>query len=144
MPLVQVLSARYRVAIWVGSALAAAGLTSFAAYALAGLGRGSLDNLFLLWVNSGISFAAAAVCAARGLAIRHERRAWTLLGFAIASSATGDLIYACLYNGVKNPPFPTIAAASYLAFYPACYGALLLLLRGSVRSLHTGRWTAAV
>src|SRR5205823_11758289 len=93
MPLVQVLSPRYRVAIWVGSALAAAGLASFAAYALAGLGRGSLDNLFLLWVNSGISFAAATICAARGLAVRHERRAWTLLGFAIASSATGDLIY---------------------------------------------------
>ena len=90
MPLVRGLTPRHRFVVCAISALAATGMVAFCAYALGGLGRGSVDDLFLTWVNGGISFAAAAICLSRGMAIRHERRAWTLLGLAVASSATGD------------------------------------------------------
>jgi diguanylate cyclase (GGDEF)-like protein len=96
------------------------------------------------WVYNALLVGSAVCCAARGLAASVERTPWLLLGLAIGLWASGDLYYTFYFSGVETVPFPSIADAFYLAFYPIAYVALGLLLRGRIRQFHGSLWLDGV
>jgi two-component system, cell cycle response regulator len=91
-------------------------------------------------VYNALLVLAAAVCAARGLTTTAERVPWLLLGLAIGFWASGDLYYTLFLSGADEVPFPSVADALYLSFYPLAYVALGLLLRARIRQFHGSLW----
>jgi diguanylate cyclase (GGDEF)-like protein len=144
MSLLATVPAPNRRVLVIAWSVALGGLAAFAAFTIGGVGRGSLDNLFETWVNSGISFVAAGLCLARARRFSEERAGWALVGAGIVLTAIGDLLYSELYGDVANPPFPSICDVFYLAFYPAIYAGLMLLVRARVQRFNASMWVDGV
>jgi two-component system cell cycle response regulator len=140
-------SRRWAWALRGGQALAVAGLAAFVLHAATGFGDG-LDSVFEDWIYNGLLVLASVGCLARAVAFRSERRAWLLLGLGIAAWTAGDLHYTFVIGDALNPPFPSLGDAFYLAFYPAAFAALVLLLRARmpqhIRSLWLDGLTASL
>lgn len=54
-----------------------------------------------------------------------SRRAWLLLGFAFLAFWAGDAIYFWYDVVAQEPPFPSLADAAYLGYYPILLAGLL-------------------
>ncbi len=81
------------------------------------------------WQYAAIEFSAAAVCGLRALGERRERVAWIVMALGILSYAVADLYWDLVLSHMSEIPYPSLADALYLAFYPAAYVGLALLLR---------------
>ena len=133
---------------WIGAPLllrawqlaALVGLGAFALHVGAGVGGQASDHFFNRWLYSGLLVLAAGACVARGARIRAERAAWLLLGAGLTSWTIGDIYYTFAFAGNYSPPFPSLADGFYLAFYPAAYVALMLLVRARVREFERAVW----
>ena len=64
--------------------------------------------------------------------------AWASLALGLASWTAGDITWSVVYGG--NPPFPSVADAFYLGFYPAAYLALALLVRRPLSRFNASVW----
>ena len=60
------------------------------------------------------------------------------MGLAVLSFGVGDVLFDFVYRG--DPPTPSLADPFYLAFYPGCYVALLLLVRARVSTFNRSVW----
>jgi len=107
-----------------------------------GLGGERLDGFAQKWVYDALELLAGAGCLLRAVANREERAAWAVLGLGILAFALGDVLYDFVYDG--DPPGVSICDAFYLAFYPACYAALALLLRARISVFHPSVWLDGV
>ena len=108
------------------------------------LGRGgcrprSLQRAPGCTTGSRSLLVAVAARAARGAG---ERAAWALLALGIACWTLGDITWSVVYAG--NPPFPSVADAFYLAFYPPTYLALALLVRRRLSRFNASVWLDGV
>ena len=97
---------------------------------------GALDH----WLGDGFALAAAAVCLLRALRLAEERRAWAVLGLGLACYGGGTVYFHTVVSHLDPPPFPSLADAGWLAFYPAVYVSVVLLLRGRVDRFHPSVW----
>ena len=70
--------------------------------------------------------------------VKEERDVWTLLAVGVACWTLGDILWSVAYAG--NPPFPSVADAFYLAFYPPTYLALVLLVRHRISRFNASVW----
>src|SRR2546423_8318632 len=116
------------------------GLAAFTLHVGIGLGGAGSDHFFNRWLYSGLLVAAAGACLARAWAVRAERATWLLLGVGLAFWTVGDVYYTFACAGIASPPFPSVADAFYLAFYPCAYIALVLLVRARVRDFPRAVW----
>jgi diguanylate cyclase (GGDEF)-like protein len=91
-----------------------------------------------------LELAAVLLCGARALFVRGNRLGWLALTVGVASFAAGDLAWAFWIAGLENPPYPSIADALYLGFYPCAYVGLVLLFRAQVRGATGGLWLDGV
>ena len=82
-----------------------------------------------MWHYEAIEFAAAAICGLRAVSERRERLAWSIIALGIASYGCADLYWDVVLQHLPEIPYPSAADAMYLAFYPAAYVGLVLLLR---------------
>ena len=122
----------------VGAALA--GWAAFALHAGTGLGGSGLDRFFNAWVYNGLLVLAALACFSGAWVVRETRAAWIVMGAAILLWTGGEVYWSVALSGLDSPPYPSPADALYLAFYPATYVALLLLVRARVRDLTRSQW----
>jgi two-component system cell cycle response regulator len=106
-------------------------LVAFAAHAAFWRGDG-LDGFFNDWVYNALVLAAAASCITRAVLVRAQRAPWLLLGAGLAMWAGAEITNTVYLSGLDDPPYPSIADALWLAFYPASYAALLMLVRGRI------------
>jgi two-component system cell cycle response regulator len=118
-------------------AAAVVGLAMFAAHTLLGHRLG-LDDFFNRWLYNALILLALAACVIRTVRVRVERRAWLVLSAGVAAWAVAELLFDFAYGG--SPPYPSIADVFYLAFYPACYVALLLLVRARLSDFGHTLW----
>lgn len=81
------------------------------------------------WHYEAIEFSAAAICGLRAVSDRRERLAWTIIALGVASYGCADLYWDVVLQYLPAIPYPSAADAMYLAFYPAAYVGLVLLLR---------------
>jgi two-component system cell cycle response regulator len=97
------------------------------------VGDPSLSSFFDNWVYNGLIVGAALFCLGRAVLVQPERRAWLSLGIALSLWAAGEIYYSAVLANDAAPPYPSIADGFYLAFYPASYVGLWLLVRGRLR-----------
>ncbi len=98
--------------------------------------KATFDNVAYNFVMLG-SAVALIMCA---LSRRHDRAAIMLIGLGLLMWALGDLYYTLYFAHLKNPPFPSIDDALYLAFYPFCYVGIGLLIRSRFRDIAPAVW----
>src|SRR5580704_11295310 len=114
------------------------GLTILAIVLGTRVGGGAVDRFADRWLYDALELLAAGGCLLRAAWVRTERSAWALLGLGVLSFAVGDILFDFVYGG--NPPTPSAADGFYLAFYPCCYAALLLLMRSRVGAFNRSLW----
>jgi two-component system cell cycle response regulator len=105
---------------------------------------GWLRHALNVGVYNNVMLAAGAACVARGVAVRHERLAWLLVGAAVLAWGIGDTVWTFTVANMENPPFPSYADAGFLAVYPPAYVAIVLLLRSRVGQLRSSLWLDGV
>jgi hypothetical protein len=96
------------------------------------------------WLYNALELAAIGLCAARVLARRRNRAAWLAISAGMALFATGDMYYTLVWREAEVVPIPSLADAFYLAFYPAVYIGIGLLLRSRIGRLPAGLWLDGV
>ena len=92
------------------------------------------------YLYNALLFTGAAFCLWRAVAVREERLAWTLMGAGIAVWTAGDVVWTAVWDGDPNAPYPSIADALWLAWYPASLAALFLLVRSRLASFRASLW----
>jgi diguanylate cyclase (GGDEF)-like protein len=77
--------------------------------------------------------AASLLLAAKRAAVRSRRLAlaWGTIGAAMLLYTLGDMIWTVLELFLKEVPFPSIADALYLAYYPFFLAGVVLLTKGA-------------
>ncbi len=118
--------------------VACAGFAFLVAHLAFGFGGSGLNNFSERWVYDGLELLAAAGCLLRAASTRVERGAWLVLGLGILSFTLGDICFDFVYGG--SPPGVSLCDAFYLAFYPACYLALALLVRSRISTFDRSVW----
>jgi diguanylate cyclase (GGDEF)-like protein len=105
---------------------------------LAGVGGAWLSNIDDNWTYNLIPIASGATCVAAAWR-RPDRAAWICIGLGVAMWGVGDIYYTFALENKATVPYPSLADAGYLAFYPFAYVGVGLLVRnhvvGFVRSL---------
>ena len=123
-----------------GTALALVCLWAvYFAYVVTGLGLGA-EGFFKTYVFSGLPILAAAVCLMRARTAGPERTSWALIGIGMLLWAAGSIYWSAFLKQLEEPPYPSVADALYLGFYPACYVALMLLAGPRVRGISASVW----
>jgi diguanylate cyclase (GGDEF)-like protein len=129
-----------RIGLRAVQALAFAGVAAYALQASTSFCGAGADSFFETYVYNALIFAAAALCLARGAVMRAERAAWFVLGLGLLSWAGGEAYYSIFYANDPDPPLPNVADGLWLAFYPACYIAIVMLVRERVREFRSSLW----
>src|SRR5581483_5153506 len=104
------------------------------------LGGPSLDELFNVWVYTGIEVLVCALVLTRAFTVRRDRGAWLALGIGIAFYTAGDIYYTLFLENAASVPTPSPADVGYLLFYPFTYVALARLVGAHVRDVHANVW----
>ncbi|MGN6258021.1 MAG: bifunctional diguanylate cyclase/phosphohydrolase [Solirubrobacterales bacterium] len=115
-------------------------LVFYAVVVLWALGSASLQDAVGRWVYDAVVLGAALVVLARALLFETERRTWLALGAGLLLWALGQTYYSVVLYYASPAPFPSPADFGFLAFYPASYLALVLLLRARVAQLEPLAW----
>jgi diguanylate cyclase (GGDEF)-like protein len=110
-------------------------LLAYTAHIAVGLGGHRLDHFFNSWIYDGLIFASAVACLWRAAVNERERGAWLFLGLGLTAWLGGEIYWTLFLADLDSPPFPSPADAGYLAFYPCCYVALVLLARARLSHL---------
>jgi two-component system, cell cycle response regulator len=118
------------------TALLAVVAASFAA----GLGGEDLKEFILKWLFSGVIIAAGLVTMARAVRDDGERLAWLLIGLGVVLWGVGLEYWELVYSTSESPPYPSVADAFYLAFYPPVYVGLALLLHSRLAHVRPSLW----
>lgn len=96
---------------------------------------------FMDAISPVVDFAAAILlfAAAKKSATRSKRLAlaWGIIATALLSYSLGDAIWAMLEVGLKAQPFPSIADAFYLAYYPLFLAGVFLMQE---KTITPGTW----
>jgi len=103
-----------------------------------------LQDVVGRWVYDAIVLGAAAIVLWRAAVMPAERRAWLALGVGLLVWALGQAYYSVVLYYAEPAPFPSPSDVLFLAFYPASFVALVLLLRARVAHLDPLAWVDAV
>src|SRR5207247_9297816 len=84
-----------------------------------------IDNIGFLPMSIAGAILAWRAASQRKLG-RRTRRAWLVLGIGFASFWLGDVLWLYYENILGTAPFPSLADAGYLSYYPLVFLGLLL------------------
>ena len=84
-----------------------------------------IDNIGFLPMSIAGAILAWRAASQRKLD-RRTRRAWLVLGIGFASFWLGDVLWLYYENILGTAPFPSLADAGYLSYYPLVFLGLLL------------------
>ncbi len=118
----------------------AAGIAAHAAHATLGFGGAAVDRFFDDWLLNGLITATSVACLMRGLRVRAERLAWLVLGAAMLCWSGGFIYWTMFIVRNPSPPYPSPADVLWLAYYPAAYVALVLIIRSRIREFQKSLW----
>jgi diguanylate cyclase (GGDEF)-like protein len=84
--------------------------------------------------------ASGVMCLMRAGLIRGDRVAWVTLGAGLIAYGAGNVYFYTALMGDDAIPTPSIADIGWIAFYPAAFIAVVLLIRGQVTQFHPSLW----
>ncbi|MCL9761247.1 bifunctional diguanylate cyclase/phosphodiesterase [Frankia sp. AiPa1] len=87
-----------------------------------------------------VALGSGGICLSRAALVRGERQPWALLGLGLVSYSGGVIYHNIAVGGQAATLTPTPADIGWLLFYPACYLAVILLLRRRLVRLHRSVW----
>ncbi len=116
------------------------GLGLLAAHALLGLGGTGTNPLLDHWLYDGLMLGGALVCLARGVLVREERGAWSLIGAGLLLWSFGDIYWTAVLAARQDPPIPSLSDLGYLAFYPLLLAGIALLARARMERVRATVW----
>src|SRR5918996_3064176 len=90
------------------------------------------------YVYNAAGVAAALACLLRAALVPRDRLAWALIAAGAASTAAADIYWSAELADLKRVPYPSIADALYLAYYPLIAAGLLVYARSRVERLRLG------
>jgi two-component system, cell cycle response regulator len=128
-------------AVQLASLVALVGYAAQAAWTVCGTGA---DTFFEVYVYNALIFVAAGLCLARAATGGRERGPWLVLGAGLLAWAAGEAYYSLFLDRLDSPPVPSVSDGLWLAFYPACYVAIVLLVRERVRQFRSSLWLDGV
>jgi len=96
-------------------------------------GRSLYANLGMIPI--GLAATLLAASASKSQADRRSQWAWRLIGAGLACFLAGDVLFFVYQNVFGSSPFPSLADAGYLAYYPLVIAGLLCLPRLPVSHL---------
>jgi two-component system, cell cycle response regulator len=120
--------------VQIASLLALLGFAAQAAFTMFGTGA---DRFFEIYVYNALIFAAGGLCIGRAAVSRRERGPWLVLGIGLLAWAASEAYYSLFLDRLDSPPVPSVSDGLWLAFYPACYVAIVLLVRERVRQFRS-------
>jgi diguanylate cyclase (GGDEF)-like protein len=129
-----------RATVAVLRAMSALGLAAYAAYSLVLPHTPGLDRAFEDVVFNGLIVLSGLLCLARACWTRIERATWTILAFGLGCWAAGTILLTLDPDRLVDASFPTLLDALWLAFYPAGFVALGLLVRARTRQFYASLW----
>src|SRR5438094_2665276 len=122
MPATILPPSRRRTGIRIAGVVVVAALAGYTAHAgLANRHGYHYSALFENWLQNGILVGATVLCLSRPALVRAERQAWLCLGAGLAFWTAGNIYWSVALHGLDPTPFPSLADAGYLAFYPLAY-----------------------
>ncbi len=92
------------------------------------------------WLINCFALAAGSLCLLRAVLVREERGAWGALGVGLVLYGAGTIYFYAVVAHQDPQPYPSPADAGWLAFYPAAYIGVVLLLRARVSTFHRSMW----
>jgi two-component system cell cycle response regulator len=122
-------------------ALLVGGVGVLALHNLMGLDGAARQGVFDHAIYGVLMAGATLTVLARGVLVPAQRAAWLTLGAGLAWWCAGDLYYALFVAGPDAADGGvTPADVGYLAFYPCCYVALVLLVGAHLQEQRVGMW----
>jgi diguanylate cyclase (GGDEF)-like protein len=118
--------------------------TAFAVYAAQVLTHHPFGDTVDTMLYDGLLVAGALICLARVVANPADRLAWGLVGGGLLTWAAADIYNTLVLAKLDEPPYPSIADAGWLVYYPTSYVAVLLLARRRGARVPTGTWLDGV
>jgi two-component system cell cycle response regulator len=133
-------SRQQRLALRICWCVAGALLAFFMLQVVTGVGGRGLTDFLQDYLYNALLFGGAGFCLWRAVAVREERPQWLVVGFAIVSWTAADIVWTAVYADDPNAPYPSIADALWLTWYPASLVALVLLVRSRLRDARASLW----
>ncbi len=115
-------------------------LAAYAAVILGPIGDSATQDAFGRWVYDAVVLGAAGAVLFRAAHRPSERFAWLALGSGLLLWALGQTYYSVVLYYASPAPFPSPSDALFLAFYPATFLALALLLRSRSSRVDSFAW----
>jgi two-component system cell cycle response regulator len=122
-------------------ALLVGGLGVLMLHNLARFGGSTSQGIYDHVIYGVLMSGATLTVIARGVVVKAQRGAWLTMGAGLLCWCLGDLYYTLFVEGPRAAGGSVSPAdALYLAFYPCCYIALVLLVGAHLHELRIGMW----
>jgi diguanylate cyclase len=92
------------------------------------------------WLANSLYALAGALCLARARQVGRERVAWACMGVGLELFMLGNTYWFFVVRTLDPQPYPSLADALYLGFYPLAYVAMTLLVRQRIQRFSTAVW----
>lgn len=113
-------------------------------HAAVGFGGVVVDGFVRTWGSSAVYVLAAAVVVLRAIRGPRQRAAWAIVAVGLSLYAAGNVVWSVFYDGLAEPPIPSVSDALWLSLYPASYLGLVLLAREDKGVITAGVWLDGV
>ena len=91
-------------------------------------------------LQDSVYLLAALLVLVRAVVVRHDRGAWLLMAGGLSFYAAGTVYWVAVLAELNPPPYPSVADAMWLGYYPFAYAAVLRLLRARQSRINTPTW----
>lgn len=105
-----------------------------------GLGSQSLHDFANGPLYDAVIVSAGLACLLKAASAGRERAAWLWIAAAVLSWSASEIYWTVVLANDPTPPYPSLADAGYLAFYPLAVAGLYLLVRSRAHELDWRLW----
>jgi diguanylate cyclase (GGDEF)-like protein len=92
----------------------------------------------------GVVVASSALCALRAVSDRRDRLAWAVIAGGIFSYAAGAAVWTVYLQDLDQAPYPSVADALWLGFYPLVMFGVGLMFRDRMAGSSVSMWLDGV